>query len=192
MLTEIELGREANAYIREWLEVGNTLSKELLKFDIEQGKATAAVPEGVSADQAVTRLRAGDLLNPEESGSYLVSRLMSHLQERDDACVLFDDWEASPQDPFLRQAPSTSRILLVGEEVYHGLTSSELSREVVDACILGTAGMPLIGALSIGPLPGPGVVHLGSELLIEIARSTVQIVVSAFDWEGYIFWSRPQ
>ena len=104
--------------------------------------------------------------------------------------MILEDHDASPTAPFLREESVTDSWAACGEFLYWFSTNPQTVESVLHW------GIGLFSCMALSRLPS----HWNPEVqkqvsgtdLSEIAAVAEHIVVDAFDFEGFIAWSRPK
>lgn len=210
---EISFGPEAIKYIHECLTDGKTLAKYLLKeLDLEGGKVITFLPEDIS-DEESKQFTEGKLKEPppknhkyftNEKGSrwrmvpkpdmsfWLVNVIQTFLNTGKKRCCIFEDANAQPNDPYL--ASIKTRFLTFNKEVYHFLSWEDLDAERILQTIRHAESWLFIGAMTSIPKEKDFFLEVGkitSDELRALAERTKKIIIGAYDWEGYLIWSKP-
>lgn len=208
---EVELGAEALEYIRVSLQNGTTFSHELLRAkDLAAGRVRALIPYDVTIEQ-IRNVASGMFPErpPEEQHWYTAedgskSRLVP-IPDTDDCLVpiirnflaggkhricLLENALESPQSH--RLSDQNLPIIVFEDQVYHVIIANFDDPEQVLQTIKDARSWLLNGALTMLPpgiIPMRGITRLETEQLSYLAEHAFQIVVSAYDGEGFLLWS---
>ncbi len=184
------LGTPGVNYPRTRLGDGNALAQLLCTaIDLEGGQTFAFLPPGIQLS-ASTNWSHGLGMSRAESVTTVCGALADIAGGHEDAICVFEDSEARPGDPWLATAKSDIRVL--GSEVYH-VANASLPAGIGEAMGWAESSWLLIGVLA-NPFSGweyPADDRITEQDLWELVASTVAIVVSAFDGEGYVVWAAP-
>jgi hypothetical protein len=207
---ELSLGRESLDYIREQLSVGHTLSSTVLSTcDLEPGSVTTFMPDGISLQQAREFTTGGKLppadpltwVSLPEGGiavpipsvrDLLPRKVHEYLQAGRDRIWLFEDFNASPSDPVMKQV--RCRYVSLGNEVYYPLDHNSDEEAIREAANHAYSFVSFIGA---GARLSPAGAERFSRVN-EIEEGDLQRLVSgldlltvgAYDGEGFLLWRR--
>jgi hypothetical protein len=212
VLEEITLGREAIEYITESLRDGQELSQILLKaIKLETGSVLTYLPTG-TARSSCQQFRLGGVLRPIPAltsqsedeftssarvsatpnlDSSMVSSIRTYLDSRPSPLCLFENHLAKPDDSWLGRAKLHN--LIVGTTVCHYLTSVDsLDAALIELTVRKSRSIrpPLIAVLT-RLRDETASIETGSVAegdLKEIAERTEQLIVGAYDGEGYLVW----
>ncbi len=188
---EIELRPEIpEPYVKQALTDGCQLARFLLGcVDFAAGRFHTYW-ERNDAPNAVD-MREGADIPQSASRSWLAQWIGSFLSESADNVCVFEDYEASPGDPWLKDAKS--RLAFVAGEVYHVLTHRDTDMAMVRA----TIGESQTAWVSIGctaqcatlaALAQSRSQTLSVDVLREVAEGCRGIIASAYDGEGFVVW----
>ena len=206
------VGKIALEYIRKCLGDGRTLSQKLLhKANLDSGYVVALLPEALS-EEDVEDFQHGKLpqLPPSEwrqwghltlkpvpnTNGDLAGIIVNFLKHSEGVPVcLIENEIANRGEPFLAQR--LSKIVYLGSEVYHVLTSSAATEGDVLQAIRESCFVPIsVGCLAVldpgssfEPETGGDV---SEEDIDRIADRTEKIFVGAYDGESYLIWSRTE
>ncbi|EEF57397.1 hypothetical protein [Pedosphaera parvula] len=209
---EFNLGAEGARYVTESLDLGRSLSHELLHlFDIEKGQTFCLLAAPVTKEAAVQFDTGGKLVSqppiPLSSADGIktglkisripdsdpeLARLIHKFLQLDPGHVcLFEDSLRRSFDPF--EDLIGCHVKGNSDEVYHLLFSTSNETEILE--IIRKAKAPLhIGLLASVSPEQVDLLKSSDEFndfqLKDIARSTRTIVVGAYDLEGYVVWNR--
>jgi hypothetical protein len=194
---EHPLGPEANEYVRDVLEYGHSLARHLLRSrDLTVGRVVTRIAPDANTDE-LEKFEWGGKYYPEPiSGRRrtpvddLASYILSCLDATEERVCVFENHLGRRTDPWLEQAQS--RVLFLGEEVYHVISSEDADLDSTKAAINEAEDVTLlVGVLSVWPQDS----RLSSERreitdeeLRAIAQRAEKIIVRAYDGEGYLIW----
>ena len=190
--SELQLGREAIAYVKECLLRGNTLAHFLLEeLDLHSGRVVSFLPEDIAVEDA-NWFDNGGVCNGEVSLSHLVGGIQDFLRSDSDRCVIFENGLARPADPCVKGF--NTRMFTFGNELYHLLTQEDLDEERIQQSISCSMSAGLhIGAMSSLSAASRSPKQLESVGLDDLrcwAKATNKVIVSAYDDEGYLIWTK--
>ncbi|MDP9477523.1 MAG: hypothetical protein M3R38_17870 [Actinomycetota bacterium] len=194
------LRRAANEYVRECLEYGHSLSRGLRRLhDVKSGRVVARLPLGANT-VGLEKFEWGGKKRaaspyPERSPSAeeaLASSIASFLAQGEGRVCVFENYLARRTDPWIARAKS--RTLFFGDEVYHVVAGEHTGRDEVETAIREAKSPSIfVGTLSRLPL-GYRLDAAGSELSEDLMRvlaeGAEEIVVGAYDGEGYLIWRK--
>jgi hypothetical protein len=120
----------------------------------------------------------------------LVSRIATHLKSHHLAICMFENALAHANDPWLYQ--SKVHTLICGQDVYHFLTNED-DPNLIQLTVKKARSIepPLVGVLSESSSPPSfpdGRIKLSD--LRRIAERTEQLLVGAYDGEGFLVWHK--
>jgi hypothetical protein len=213
-IQEIVLGQEALDYVRDSLRVGKELAAYLLKaLTLESGRVRTFLPVGLPTTE-INRFSAGGKLPmaPVEKRTLVVagksaevaaaplpnldvvlaSTIKKYLNSEADALCLFENALASPGDGWLSRAKVHS--VVTKSSVYHILRSEDTDSELIQQTVAKSKSIrpPLLGILAHYPLASSrfksGTIEPAD--LQKIAERTEELLVGAYDGEGFLIWSR--
>jgi len=188
------LPAEANRYIRNCLEAGNSLAKHLLtQLDLENGRVVSFLPPGVNPSVA-QQFRYGGVASAKESISCLVALIRTFLSTGEGRLCICENALARPNDPIL--SSSDTRILIFKNEVYHFLSEGDVeSRKIRQTIGEAESAYLFIGVMTSVPKESSfshearRITIPSDELLRVLAERAEKIVVGAYDGEGYLIWN---
>jgi len=198
---EIDLGASGIAYVKECLESGKTLAKLLLQtHDLNAGRAFTQLPASVGDAAAKDFDSGGKLpelyprttnLQPVPDSDFLVMpRINWFLSESSANICILEDSSATPTDPFLQSL--STRYSAFQDEVYHLICQPDNNSETITKTLRQASSWLTIGALTSAPqemgvCAQPGELELSS--LTTLGEKTQEIIVGAYDGEGYVIWT---
>lgn len=209
---ELNLGAEGARYVKESLDLGRSLSHELLHFfDIEKGQTFCLLAAPVTKETAVQFNTGGKLVSQPptplssadgietglkssrvpDSDSELAQLVHKFLQLDPGHICLFEDSLRKSFDPF--ENLIGCHIKSNSDEVYHLLFSTNNETEILET--IKKAKAPLHVGLLASVSPEQVDFLKSSEefndcRLKDIVKSTRTIIVGAYDLEGYVVWNR--
>lgn len=203
---ERTLGVAAIDYVRRRLTDGKALSRHLLASrDLNSGSVVSFVPADADSDEihefdvGHARQSAGDasvftsesgaawrMIRTPNADANLAEAIAAFFREATDALCIFEHGLARRADPFLENA--TFSVAFCGDEVYPFAAAGDDLARIADT-IRGatTAYPPLVAALTRGELSTQRV-ELAEADLASLAAKTDEIIVGAYDGEGYVIW----
>lgn len=192
MLNRIEFGSEALGYLKDRLAHGRQLAKELLHLPLEGGLLFTYLPEGVDREAAGRFEAAGPGAGSEmEIEQHIADFASAYLEPSPKACAVFEHALANPTDAFL-SAQSGDVVFFHNTDVYYLATRD--GPPVLQALRRAKTAYLCVGALTaVAGVPAiRNRLHVSGEAIAALARNTNYILVSAYDLEGYLIWSREQ
>jgi hypothetical protein len=187
---KFQLAESARGYLSKCLKSGNTFAGHLLReVDIANGELFTFLPAEADQD-CFNRYREGGLANSTESISHLAGRIRRFLNNSDRGMVIFEDSMAKKGDPYV--AKLGTRMLFHGQEIYHYLLADNMHPEVVTWTIT-QASSPFLFICAMTTLPreqslGEKSVEVSSATLKDLAKMSDELVVGAYDGEGFVYW----
>lgn len=193
-LTVVELDSTAIDYLRERLYSGQDaasrrlpLRTALAGLPLNSGTIWTWGPRGVVIHGADLAGGLPDAIT-QEGHRQALSRLLTDYLAADGKAVLLEDHDASPTDQFMRRRERQTGWKTYNEFVYWYSTTSDQVADMLQA------GLGLYNCLA---LTRPTETLLDNKRrniqladIEDMSRATEQIVVDAFDFEGFIVWSR--
>lgn len=214
---EITLGPEAIDYITGRLAEGKTLAKFLLdRADLNKGRVTTFLPSSVDLSKINHFSRGGVLPTPPpethrqnttpdgtrtvmvptpDTSTHLAAMIQEFLEQGDARICLFESAVAKPTDGFLSTANAKDlRVLTLQENVYYLLKQQD-DREKIEKTLRYAKSFRVLGVL----------VHLSKDKFLDedsvrkeltldelkvLAEETEEIIIGAYDSEGYLIWRR--
>jgi hypothetical protein len=174
-----------------------------MAFEFERGDAFTWLPANVLEEEAY-QFSSGGKLKPDrletirpgdgtvwtkipDTSSELASHLARFLK-RSGAVALFENRLLRPTDPGVDQL--SSRVLPLNGEAYHVLYSTDandagkIRSTIREATNVGTViAMAVTGGVQ-------SIVRLDEEIMRQIIGGIEQVIVLAYDFEGYLIWVR--
>lgn len=211
---EILLGPEAWVYFRQALADGKTLSHCVLeRTDLRQGRLFTLLPPGASTENLNDFMSGGKLLpSPPDThvsvtfadgspGGTLVpipnanAELARHveafLKEGFDRLCILEDQMAEPGDPAALHSPAN--VVVLGPELYYVLGNQDADVRVIEDALCHASSSiypPLVGVLTHGLAHSKNRRETTTAELRSFAERAEEIVVGAYDGEGYVLWSK--
>lgn len=187
-LHRVSLPGSSIDYFRRTLIEGATFSRCLLGLPWEQGSFWTYVPvESLSMSSCLTQ---GGVTSTALTEPALVAQVVGHLARGADHAVVFENAVARPSDPVLRRL--ACKYVTYRDEVLFVLEPGDQAPEVVTRTVRACLPYGMVGALTrtgYQPLPLHAA-ELSTSLLQSMAAATESVVVSAYDGEGFVGWSR--
>lgn len=193
---EIRLSEQGTAYIRECLENGKNLGKQLLPLiDRERGQVTALLPGDVDSErlsELISEFRYGGISSIGGTLTCLTKMLQEFFAVDSSHVCIIEDTIAQRGDGWI--ASFDGPVLFLGSDVYYFLSSKH--RDDLDKIrrILATLdSMRVTGVLTSWPA-GRDSLSEKQELTLkdvkDLAERAQIVVADAYDGEGYVFWRR--
>jgi len=187
---ELPLGEDGIAYVRHALEMGTSLSKQVLATAFSGGAAYASVPEGNDLARA-KRFEWGGLKNVSGTWAWLQAQVKEWCAtDPRSAFVVEDPWGGRYGESGVMRG--TEKKFFHGEFVYYFVEHADLSDKAIEETAQAP-GFLFIGFFSRYPLSSaslPPDLKVGDALIRDLAENTRQIVVGAYDQEGWVVWQR--
>jgi hypothetical protein len=196
--------------VRECLTIGKALSQAVLNtLDLAPGVLTTFLPSGVPQEEML-RFWAGGKM--EEDTVYVerasqtmrfgrvhttdptfFSFVYEHVKSAPAAFCVLEDQLGSPRDPWLADLPAPK--LTDGDSMYYLLSSARTDREGMQRTFNRAMSIrpPLIGFLCRGTASAVfdrSTVSPDDPGFREVAASTEQILIGAYDGESFVRWQR--
>lgn len=205
MIVKKEVTSEtAFLYLKDQLNLsGKSLSNELEKISLKEGKVFALVPAGISNENLYNFNEGGlykidkrlfnksPILIPVQNDSryWLIKHVIQYLNENEENSVIFENPVGSPNDPYILNSKVV--FFSIENEVYYFLNKEspniKLVKEVFSRseayyflCIFSTIN------LKSKFLTSP---KSNSEIIKKTVDNIRSFVVSAYDGEGYLMWN---
>lgn len=200
---DIILGNEANSYINEILQEGNTLSQHIIrKINIQNGRVKTFSPSicnnsknynefyygGISADvPEPKKIRQNDI------EAHLAMLVKTFISENLSNVCIIENSLANKNDAWVKNIGSN--LLFFNDEVYHFLSSKNFKGDDILKTITQAKSIPVfIGYFA--SIPEKILIRFNSKPSIEIsieeigtiANGIQKIFVGAYDGEGYLIW----
>lgn len=217
-LKQYVLNNRAIAYIRYALGEGFSLARLLLnRQDLEEGHVVTFLPENLSEEQLYDFRAGGKLLVPPNAVlqtfdslgraikiepipstlSHLALLIHDYLIKECQAIAVFQDGMAEATDKWITQNQNY-RIMIAEGRVYHFLTTEDAEPSKIERVVskAETIYPPLIGVMAVVEAEllgrwGENRVEVSREELSILAAQSDQIVIGAYDGEGYLIWTKP-
>lgn len=192
MIEKRELDDDAVVFIRRNLSRGAAVSRMLLDLPLEEGKVSVFLPKHVGKDVA-RGFDLGGVFRQEESieaERRVAEFVASYLNRSEHAYAVFENPVMKPTDPSARL--SALCYFTYNDIVYFLLSSGQPELTRVIATLRGVHSWVFNGILTLPK--GLGTIdarqQLDRETLVNLATNTEHILVGAYDYEGYLIWSR--
>jgi hypothetical protein len=186
------LAETARDYLTKCLKSGNTLAGHLLReVNLVNGELFTFLPAG--ADQSrFDQFRQGGIAKSTESISYLTGRVRLFLNSCAQGVVIFEDALAKKGDPCVEK--SKTQMLFHGQEIYHYLLADNIHPQVVSWTVTQASAPHLficaMTQLSQGQTFAGGRSEVSNSTLQNLAKVSTELVVGAYDAEGYVYWKK--
>jgi hypothetical protein len=186
MHRDLIFGQAALAYITSVLEPGNALCRALLtNVNFKAGTISGFVPDEIRV-ATVSDFKMDRGLRRNVSLDHLAAVIKCALA--DDKVAILENRYAHRMDPWLKTC--RSRLLPVGEEVYHVLTDEDLMDRIHSTIVeADTAGL-LVGIIChlSGGFDALSQTVLGAADFDSLVGRTSLLIVEAFDGGGFLEW----
>jgi hypothetical protein len=193
------------AYVQEQLELsGKTLANQLLSKSLTEGKVFAYAPENTPSE-LLYRFETGGIypfdrsllqntpaLIPVQNDArpVVINDILQYLRENKQHCCLFEEANAIPSDPWVKQ--SQMKYVHLNEEMYYFFNEDAQPEEFEDAFktsegyyfLCALCSLPIDNQDGFSPFNS-----LDSEQLKNFASNVASFFVRAYDGEGYLQWS---
>lgn len=187
---ELPLGEDGIGYVRHALEMGTSLSEQVLQTTFSGGTAYASVPEGNDLARA-KQFEWGGLKNCSGTWAWLQAQVKEWCAaDPRSTFVVEDPWGGRYGDAAIMRG--TEKKFFHGEFVYHFVEHADLSDRAIEETIRAP-GFLFIGFFSRYPLSSaslPSDLKVGDKLIHDLAENTQRNVVGAYDQEGWVVWQR--
>lgn len=204
------LGDKAVQYIESRLSLGKTFATLLLeKVDLKKGTVKTLLPEGFS-EVEVNEFNVGGKLSQPSSDqwrytlsprgellrmtpvpntdAHLRGQISSFLLSRQNSICIFEDANMLPSDPTFRSL--RTRHAEFNDDVYHYLLMTDSDNQIT-LTLKEAKSWLLIGAMCTCPRAWSSELsNLTQECLMDLAQRAEQIIVNAYDGEGYLVWEK--
>lgn len=201
----VQLDVRAIAYLKQQLAKGKGLARALLRHQrLETGLVQTFLPSWAK-EEAAHAYEKGCLHEglelplktpspPTGARANLATYLQAELAKAPERLCLFEDALASSRDRWLTKAlAAETHNLLCGQDVYYFLDGTDpqgtIERTIRRAHSIAPPG---IGVLASLPQPLAAALKAHRQLteadLAQVAQRAEQIIVDAYDGEGYLIW----
>ncbi len=189
-----QLDTRAEAYIREVLDLPHSLTRLFCREQsLEGGSIAAFLPAALHDEQFYAFTEGGHA--PLAVARQAAVLLLTHLLHADPS-RLFVLEERFPTRSDVAASNGQSLRWFYGDEVYTIVAhhqNSSLIREAVDELVGMVPAVAVVGYVCNVPPDAPVLQHppeLTDADLAALARGVSHILVSAYDGEGFVLWSR--
>lgn len=204
MLVPHRFGPESVAYMRSYFasnaRFGRRLGRLLSRQDIEAGAAWAFIPAESPADRAED-FTVGGLFSkrPDEPSGpspkpQTVAWLSDRLSDRSSAHRLLCIEDARLTPAALDTKLPELNFFFCGEDVYWYAVDDALQKLALEWVPLsGALADPNIAMVTTLPKELRGTRDrrsVSSEVVEEMVRGAIAVIVGAWDWEGFLIWER--
>jgi len=189
MLAKRNLGPNVNEYIETILGFDSILCRclrEIVKPKSEGINIYAFLPDDFDAVNIVKYNEGGVY---KKAASYLPKYLLKRYSDTKGVIFLFDDIMSSPSDDYLMQEEST--VFSIGPEVYHFCNSDAIGKESLEK-LIWACGVSWHFVCVILKKQGKKIATKDiteAVLCRSIQDGFIELVIGAFDGEGYIHYS---
>jgi len=189
MLVKRNLGLNANEYIEAVLSFDSILCRclrDIVKSKNKDIGIYAFLPDSLDVENIMGYDKGGVY---ERAASYLPKYLLEKYGFTEEIVFLFDDVMSSPSDDYLIQEESA--IFNIGSEVYHFCGSDNISEESLEK-LIWACGVSWHFVCVVMKDQGNKLVTDGmseSALCKSVQDGFLEIIVGAFDGEGYVHYS---
>lgn len=195
---KVPLGHEAIQYIKDCLKDGKTLSNLLLDICyLDNGQVFTYLPSYLE-EKDIKQFKVGGKIQKgflEEGNSetdlWLFSEIRSFLTVNNNKICIFEHALARPNDPWI--SLKKPLFFTYTDEVYIFLSSAVAESKKIEHAVRAAVAYLFIGVMTSVPYE-PCFLRSGKvvtyEKLKALAEKTERIIVGAYDYEGYIIWSK--
>jgi hypothetical protein len=195
---KVPLGHEAIQYIKDCLKDGKTLSNLLLDICyLDNGQVFTYLPSYLE-EKDIKQFKVGGKIQRDfleegnsETDLWLFSEIRSFLIVNNSKICVFEHALARPNDPWI--SLKKPHFFSYTNEVYIFLSSAEAESEKIEHAVRAAVAYLFIGVMTSMPYEScflrSGKVVTYEELKA-LAEKTERIIVGAYDYEGYIIWSK--
>jgi hypothetical protein len=187
----LDVSADAGPFIQEQLALGEGPIGGLLSSRYREGTVTAVVTAETGRERALD-FNSGGLGNPLELEllSQVVARHLSQfLDAEPSGLVVFEESIGRVGDPFIER--SESPWFSCGPFIYWFASATEPHSPEDCRRLLGAASdYPLIGVLGVQSGGVRARAAVSPEELTRLVESAREIVVGAYDAEGYLLWTQ--
>jgi hypothetical protein len=180
---------EGISYIRSRLSQGTTLSEELLRLPLEEGRVFAYLPEGIDRSEIAIEYGVANMSADagRQRDEKLVGFVSSFLASSLRGYAIFEDLINRPGSPFLSDVS-----YFVFESNDYPFVDSASDNELILRTIRKAGHYPFIGVLTeaVDEPPIRNKQEISLETVQLLGRNAKHIVVGAYDMEAYLIWSR--
>ena len=141
-LTEVDLGYEGLLYVKQRLQGWWGLAKLALNLPILQGRAIAALPDGINTDRA-KEFGTGGINIGDSEMRWLAARLLLLRSKFPESSLIIENTSAISTDRFICEFGG--KMLFHESHVYHYLDSTNFSEEKIIDLIYSDRSFTITG-----------------------------------------------
>jgi hypothetical protein len=171
---------------RDFLEtiwVPSGLCARMLSALRTQGKLSAVLPEGTPPSRA-EQYKAGGIAKGDETRTWLAQHICSAAS----GVLLIQDLWMAPKN-YGAHTPFSDFWIHDGDISYLGADVKPGAEESVRTCLYAPSSFYYVGFLIAGGVTGVQL-EAGNPQVDELAPEIVEMIVPAYDQEGFILWTR--
>jgi hypothetical protein len=186
-LVEVRLGVVGLAYVETCLRQGTGLCSKVLERGLTDGTVIAPLPPSTSSIRAAS-FDTGGILSRKSSIAWFEQHLREFAITEPNCVLVVQDVWAKPTDPALQKKRVNS--FTNGNEVYYFSYLSSFENELFGQIIRQVSSYLVVAFLSRARISFTAGSEVDLSLIEEISRSVKEVVVSAYDQEGFVLWQR--
>jgi hypothetical protein len=188
------LDERANEFLEISLRYAGAYGAELAKqhSNLSDAHKWTVLPKGIREDkeyafgQSITGI--SDSTNGDRAVDEVVRKIRRHLLEDRKNVVIMSYWEGSKGDPWIEKAKE--RVYFFGSEVYFVLLYFDAEETGIKQYLKANLALPYSNIFLSSSLIADSIAAARGELTLEmfhaLISSTVSIIASAYDGEGYV------
>lgn len=193
---ELQLNEPALAYIRECLECGKQLGKQLLTLlNKEHAQLTALLPQNVGTRrklELMSEFRFGGIGSASDTLSCLMKMTQEFLATNDNHICIIEDIIVQREDRWI--SSSNLPILFLSSDVYYFLSSKHHNDLEMIGKVISTLDAHRVTGILTSLPKGRNPLDEREEITLEdindFADKTQMIMIGAYDGEGVLIWRR--
>ena len=178
----------ARKHVKEELQLNNELCRCLVScvdFETNKNSYFSFLPSKIAPEEIKDFSRGG--IFPNAASAELSKYLWDKLKNEDDLVVLFDDVMAKPTDDYLNKEESAK--FFVNQEVYHYVNNTNGSeKKILDLIYATGVSWHFLAVVLKGKNSQSFNDNLSELPTGFICQNLCEIIIGAFDGEGYIHY----
>jgi hypothetical protein len=184
----VDLGQDGVAFMRSELDQNCPLSTVVAKLFDNNDKVFALMPEGTGLDRA-KQFKRGGLMGMGETHKWFADYIAKTFSNNGDSIqIIFEDPWMKPCD--FTKIPQKQPFFFSRSTIYYAPDSSNLF-STLNAGMKEVKSSTLIGFIVSPPVSVPQKgAAIRKETLMQLAKNTRAVFVSAYDQESYVVWQK--
>lgn len=185
-LTLLNLGQMGREYFVRTVSNEAGFSHHVARSILAEGNVSALVPTGTTPDRAEQFNTGGGLSSPRAVQNWLANRVKA-LSSLDRRCLfLIQDVWTKERDVCLREA--ATKHFFCDDGVYFFCTQDDTEIDAILA-MREVRSFKMVAGFCCGVSP-PMSLHPEVPYIEQLARSAIEVYLSAYDQDGLIVWQR--